>query len=379
MKLKFILIILAAGLMYSCSEDPSRPEPVTASLDKKIGQMLCIGFRGMEVGPGQQIVQDVYNGRVGGVVLFDKDVALGYTPRNIESPAQVKSLVNTLKTYAEAPLFVCVDMEGGKVLRLKPEYGFPDAASPQHIGSIDRPDTTIIWADGIAKTLQQMGFTVNFAPVVDLNVNPDNPVIGKLGRSFSADPLVVTRNAELFADAHNQRGIYTTLKHFPGHGSSTSDSHKGFVDVTNTWSEIELEPYRRLIDRGSADFVMTAHIFNSNLDPEYPATLSHDIITGLLRNELEFGGIVFSDDMQMKAITEHYGLETAIEKSINAGVDVLVFGNNLEYDPGIATKVIDIVKKLVAEGKISEDRIARSYNRIMAYKNRLREDYIAEN
>ncbi len=370
-------MIAALVALAACSGEQTGPEPINVPLEKKIGQMLCIGFRGMSVGAGEPIAQDIYNGRVGGVILFDKDVAAGLTPRNIESPDQVSTLISQLKSYSEEPLFVCIDQEGGRVMRLKPDYGFPDAASPQHIGEVDRQDTTIIWADGIARTLQSVGVNVNFAPVVDLNVNPDNPVIGKLGRSFSADPLVVTRNASLFIYAHNERGIFTTLKHFPGHGSSTSDSHAGFTDVTDTWSNIELEPYSRLIDRGEANFVMTAHIFNATLDPDYPATLSKNVVTGILRDQLDFRGVIFSDDMQMKAITDQYGLETAVEKAINAGVNVLVFGNNLVYDPEIAQKVIDIVKNLIAEGRVSEDTITRSYNKIMSFKRQLKDDEIA--
>jgi beta-N-acetylhexosaminidase len=201
-----------------------------------------------------------------------------------------------------------------------------------------------------------------------VNSNPDNPVIGKLERSFSADPEVVARHALVWVDAHRRFGILCALKHFPGHGSSRADSHLGFVDVSDTWTEIELKPYRRVIEAGKADLIMTAHIFNRHLDPQLPGTLSAAVINGLLRERLDFGGVVVSDDLQMKAISDHYGLETAVEKAVNAGVDLLVFGNNSVYDPDIAERSIAVIKRLISNGKISPKRIQQSYERIIRLK-----------
>jgi beta-N-acetylhexosaminidase len=171
----------------------------------------------------------------------------------------------------------------------------------------------------------------------------------------------------------HKQSLYTTLKHFPGHGSSTSDSHQGFVDVTNTWSAIELIPYENIINAGAADFIMTAHIFNSNWDADYPATLSKNVITGILREQLGYQGVVISDDMNMKAITDFYGLEQALKLSINAGVDIIVFGNNLIYDEEIASKAIAIIKELVDNGEISKDRINEAYDRIMDMKIKMKD------
>ena len=222
----------------------------------------------------------------------------------------------------------------------------------------------------IAQTLSDLGINLNLAPVVDVNLNPENPVIGGIERSFSGDPEVVTRQAKQFIESHHQHGVFTTLKHFPGHGSSEHDSHLGIVDVTGMWSEDELIPYQNLIDDGMADIIMTAHIFNENWDPEFPATLSEKVITGMLRNELGFEGLVMSDDMQMEAIRSHYGLEIAIKQAILAGVDILSFANNSIYDPEIVPKAHGIIKSLIENGQISEQRIDDSYHRIVDFKKR---------
>lgn len=364
----FITTAAIAVFFMSCSNST---DPGEVSLDAKIGRMLLIGFRGTEVSESDQIVKDVSSGRVGGVVLFDKDVALGGAPRNIESPEQVRALISQLKSYAPGKLIVAVDQEGGKVARLKPEYGFPATVSQQYLGDLNDPDTTRKYGIETAQTLSAAGFNVNFAPVVDLNVNPSSPAIGALGRSFSADPDVVVENAELLIEKLHSNRIMSTLKHFPGHGSATSDSHGGFTDVTDTWSEKELEPFARIIDDGLADVVMTAHIYNRNWDSIYPATLSHNVITGMLRDRLGFDGVVISDDMNMGAIADNYGLEQAIELSINAGCDIICIANNIVYDEMIAVKATEIIKKLLEEGRITEERIDESYERIMRLNDRI--------
>jgi beta-N-acetylhexosaminidase len=220
----------------------------------------------------------------------------------------------------------------------------------------------------IAETLASVGVTLNLAPVVDLNVNPTNPIIGALGRSFSADPAVVTAQAEAFVEGHRSVGVKTTLKHFPGHGSSTGDTHLGVVDVTNTWTPIELEPFRNLVNDGLADAILTAHVFNSKLDPEHPATLSEPTITGILRDELGWDGVVISDDMQMGAIRQAYGYADALRLAILAGVDILTIAQQQVYEPGIVAQTIDLIEGLVRDGSLTEARIDESYQRIQALK-----------
>jgi len=220
----------------------------------------------------------------------------------------------------------------------------------------------------IAQTLASVGVNLNLAPVVDLNVNPTNPIIGALGRSFSADPSVVTTQAEAFVEGHRSVGVRTTLKHFPGHGSSTADSHLGVVDVTNTWSAIELDPFRNLVHDRLADAVLTAHVFNSKLDPEHPATLSVPTITGILRQELGWDGVVISDDMQMGAIRDAYGYADAVRLAILAGVDLLTIAQQQVYEPGIVASTIDLIEGFVNDGSLTEARIDESYQRIQALK-----------
>jgi beta-N-acetylhexosaminidase len=345
------------------------------SLSIKIGQMLMIGFRGMSVDSAPGIAADITQRRVGGIVLFDYDVPARSTSRNITSPQQLSSLTHDLQKLSNIPLLIAIDQEGGKVNRLKQSRGFPASVSAEYLGRLNNPDSTSAAAAETARTLQAMHISMNFAPVADLNTNPDNPVIGKLGRSFSSDPATVTRNLKLTVSAYHQKGIIATLKHFPGHGSSTTDTHRDFTDITASWSEQELEPYRILIAKGYNDAIMTAHVFNGKLDTLYPATLSKTTLTDLLRNKLGFKGVIVSDDMQMKAIAGHYGLETAIRLAIEAGIDILLFGNNTSYDPAIAAKATEIINSLIQQKIITPERIDQSYQRIMRLKNR----YLSEN
>ena len=334
----------------------------------KIGQMILAGFRGLEVNENHHIIKDIKERHLGGVVLFDYDVPSRSPVRNISSSKQVQTLISTLQAAAAFPLLVSIDQEGGRIQRLKEKFGFPPSLSHYHLGTKNDLALTRNSAGTIAKTLNQLGFNLNFAPVVDLNTNPANPIIGKLERSFSHEPDIVSAHALEYIRAHHSYGVLTTLKHFPGHGSSTGDSHLGLVDVTESWSREELLPYKKIIQSGEIDAAMTAHVFNSHLDPEYPATLSKLIITGILRNELNFDGVVISDDMQMKAIRSHYGFETAIQKAVEAGIDIITIGNNAVYDEDVVKKAVTYLTQLVDKGIISEVRIDESYRRIMKLK-----------
>ncbi len=356
----------------TATEEP-RPTQTTApavDLDYKIGQMIMVGFRGLTLTEDNPVVEDIRARHIGGVILFDYDMAEQSPVRNIQSPEQLQALDASLQAVAPSPLLIAVDQEGGQVARLKEQYGFPPTVSAQYLGTLNDLNVTHQYALSIAQTLAAAGINLNFAPVVDLNVNPDNPIIGRLERSFSADPQVVTAHALEFVRAHHEAGVLTTLKHFPGHGSSKTDSHLGFVDVTDSWSPVELEPYRAIIAAGESDLIMTAHIYNANLDPDYPATLSHAVVTGLLRRDLGYNGPVISDDMQMQAITDRYGFEEAIELAINAGVDILEYANNTVFDPEAASKAIAAIKQLVEQGQVSPERIEESYQRIIQFKGR---------
>jgi beta-N-acetylhexosaminidase len=359
------------NLAYPGILNVKKPPPV--DLEVKIGQMILAGFRGYALKEKNPIVADLQGRFLGGVVLFDYDVATHKTKRNIESPEQLAALDQALQAATPVqPLLISIDQEGGRINRLKPAYGFPPSYSQQYLGTLNDLDFTHQCAETTARTLQSAGINLNLAPVVDLNINPDNPIIGHYERSFSADPDVVTAHALEVIAAHHERGVLATLKHFPGHGSSTGDSHLGFVDVTDTWSEIELEPFRNILEAGVCDVVMTAHIFNARLDPDYPATLSKPTITGILRDQLKWDGVVITDDMGMGAITQYFGFETAIKLAIKAGADILAYANNSSvFDPTIPARAFRVIKGLVEDGVIKESRIDQSYRRIMRLKERL--------
>lgn len=346
-----------------------------SSLREKIGQMLLVGFRGCTPAECDLIGRDIREQHVGGIILFDQEMAGGTIDsvsrrRNIESPAQVRDLVAFLQAQARVPLLTAIDQEGGRVNRLKPAYGFSESISHEELGRIDELAETHRHAALTARTLADLGLNLNLAPVVDLDAHPDNPIIKGKGRSFSADPEVVARHGAEFVRAHREHGVLCCAKHFPGHGSATGDTHLGLVDVTQTWTEQELIPFQRLIEADRCDVIMSAHVFNARLDPAWPATLSPAVITGLLRDRLGFSGVVMSDDLEMKAISAHYGLEKSVPAAIEAGVDVLCFGNNMSYDPDIAAKVSTIIGRAVKSGRIAESRIEASCQRVLALKRK---------
>jgi len=367
---QIILPLIALALLCGATAVTAGagPEP---GLEAKAGQMIMVGFRGLTVTDRDPVAQDIRKRHIGGVILFDYDVPTGTWGRNIDSPGQLRRLIGALQDMAATPLFVAVDQEGGRVARLKEKSGFPSTLSQKRLGAKADPGRTARQAERTAKTLAGLGINLNFAPVVDLDLNPANPVIGMLERSFSRDPETVSRHALAVIEAHRRHGVLTAPKHFPGHGSAAGDTHEGFVDVTGRWSAAELEPFERLIRRGRADMIMTAHVFNGNLDPVWPATLSERTLSGLLRRTMGFSGVVITDDLQMKAITARYDLETVIGRAILAGADILLFANNSVYEEDIAARAAATILALVEKGVISRERIDESYRRIMKLKKRL--------
>jgi beta-N-acetylhexosaminidase len=355
------------------SEAPSptltpAPTDLGPTLREKIGGMLVVGFRGRTPVEADETLRQIASLALGGVVLFSRDQLTG-GPRNVESPEQLAVLVRSLKEAATvAPLTVAVDQEGGRVARLDETYGFPPSRSAAELGRLNDPATTEADARAMAEVLLAAGITLNLAPVVDLAVNPTNPIIAAVDRSYSADPAVVIAQANAFIAGHHAVGVACTLKHFPGHGSSTGDTHLGVVDVTDTWSDVELEPFATLVERGLADAVLTAHVFNAHLDPDHPATLSKATVTAILRERIGFTGAILSDDMQMRAISDAYGYDEAIALAIEAGIDVLVVANQIVYEPDVATRTIDIVEGLVRSGRVTEARIDESWRRISALR-----------
>jgi len=351
-------------------------------LRDKIGQMLIIGFKDNRITAQSLIVKIIREDNIGGVILFDTDQTNG-SDKNILNPTQVRQLNADLQ-YANKqaqqqrhqkilPLLITVDYEGGaRGTRLNPSKGFPETFSATTISQMNDDQIKKV-ATGMANTLKDLGFNLNFAPVVDVNVNPNCPIIGKLGRSFSNDPTIVVHDANLFSKAYLDKKIQCAYKHFPGHGSSTSDSHLEFVDVSDTWQPKELEPYKQFIGKkGSCGIIMSAHIVNRQLDKSaLPATLSHKILTDLLRNKLHFNGVIVTDDLQMKAISTHYKLEKALTLAINAGADMVIFGNQLTNNPQDPKEIINLIEAKVHSGEISSQRIEEAYQHIKAMKETL--------
>ncbi len=371
----FVFVIVMFGML----------NPVFArevSLKQKIGQMLLIGFKGTELHADDAIVRSILAQNIGGVVLYDYDFPTGTYDHNIKNPAQLKLLNQQLQAYTRQaaqnntnhlfPLFIGIDYEGGKVNRLKESYGFPKTFSAADIGQLASAEADK-YAQQMADTLKQEGINLDFAPVVDVNVNPESPAIGKLGRSFSSDPQKVIDYAMIFSRAFERNGILCSYKHFPGHGSASGDTHLGFVDVTQTWKEYELDPYEKMLRQpGACSLVMTAHVVHYGLDSKgYPASLSMAMTNDLLRAKLNFNGAVITDDLQMKAIADNYGLRDAVRMAVNAGADILVFSNQLVATPQDPQEIVDMIYDDVMTGKIRESRIDEAYQRIMRLKEKL--------
>ncbi|RXJ60010.1 glycoside hydrolase family 3 protein [Candidatus Marinarcus aquaticus] len=340
--------------------------PSEMRIKKEIAHMLIIGFDEKKLSSQSQFIQQIKQYELGGVILFDRFYDDATRTKNIASFEQLKALTTQLKS-ANANILISVDQEGGRVERLKVKQGFKHTPSAQTISSL--PDSEAKKAyDTLALQLRESGVNTNFAPVLDLALNLNNKVIYQLQRSYSKEPSQVVQYASVFMDALREQNIISVLKHFPGHGSSSEDSHKGFVDVSDTWSSKELEPYRQLIKQKQVPMIMIAHVFNQKWDTHYPATLSYNVNTKLLREQLGFKGVIVSDDMQMNAIRAHYSLEQSVVLAINSGVDILLFGNQLAYDS--LESIINTIYKAYEKGLITYERIHTANQRIDLLKRR---------
>ena len=340
-------------------------------LRHKIAQMLIMGFSGYDVNENSPVVQWLNADGLGGVLLFDFDLPAKMHGKNLRDKAQIRRLNQDLNHYASVaenplPLLIAVDYEGGAVDRLSKVDGCMPTMKPCEQASLSDEDL-YTEASNMASTLKDLGFNLNFAPVVDLNLNEQEGILGKLGRCFSTDPALVSRAAKQFVHAFSEQGIACAYKHFPGHGSAEGDTHEGFVDVTDTYQDSELSPYAALRHSTLPVMVMTAHVINRKLDNSgLPATLSRPILTGLLREKLGFDGVIVSDDLQMQAISHHYPIDDALRLTINAGADMLIFGNQLGNIS--ATEVVDRIEQLVQSGAIDSARIDDAYQRISCLK-----------
>ncbi len=363
--MRFIRIYLTFLIMsaFFCAEAQKLD-----SLDIKIGQMILIGMPGTTV--DSAVLREVSTGKVGAIIYFEKNI-----PKT-NSFAGFKKMSWTYQKAAPIPLLICIDQEGGKVNRLKEKYGFPRSITAAAIGKSKSLDSAQFYAESTAATLAGLGINVNFAPCVDLAANPENTVIVKAERPYSNNEDSVVMYAREVVKAHRKFGILTSLKHFPGHGSSTVDTHFGIADVTKTWSEREIKPYKQLLKEGYVDGVMSSHIVNQNLDPKaLPGTLSQRVLDSLLRRVIGYDGVVYSDDMQMSAIDKYYGLGESIKLAINGGIDIMCFSNNIRQSKVRTVDTVHtIIRRYVESGEISRERINQSFKRILKLKSKLKNE-----
>ena len=340
-----------------------------ATIEQMAGQMIVLGFKGNEADDPAVIKlrEEIAAGRLGGVMLLKTNV------KSLDAVTKMNAAFRAASP--ELLPFITVDQEGGAVERLTEAVGFREIPNAAAIAANNTPAQAQAIYSTMAASLAELGFTVNFGPVADVNINSKNPIIAKFGRAFSADPAVVALYDAAFIKAHHAAGMLTALKHFPGHGSSTGDSHDGFVDITKTWQPEELDPYRALIAAGDVDMVMVGHLYHadySDADAQTPASLSPQWITDVLRDKLGFDGVVISDDLEMGAIRVHFTIQQVVVQSVRAGMDVLLFSNTAKYHASLGQEILDI---LVAEAKADPDfaaRIEQSYNRIVALKGAIR-------
>ena len=362
---------------------------IDKELKKKIAQMIMVGFKEAEVTEDTPIVRAIKDFSLGGVILYNIDLkcfveaqerkpdlsryeAAKICPKNIISSEQLKTLTSRLKTDSKVPLLIAADQEGGLVSRLGPAAGFPERESPKALGEKDDLAATMRAAEGIAADLKQSGVNLNLAPVVDLNLNPES-LIARNGRSFGSDPNQVYRHAKAFILAHRKQGVLTCLKHFPGKGSAGKDTHSEISDVTSDYQEQEFLPFSLLIEEGLAEVVMTSHLNHRDWDEEYPVTLSSKVLRGLLREKMDYQGVIISDDLLMGAIVKRFSLEEACVLAVRAGVDILLASNNSAEgdDPHLFSRIFEGLVEAVDRGRISQIMIESSHARIMALKKML--------
>jgi beta-N-acetylhexosaminidase len=312
------------------------------------GQLLITGFRGTTPGDAEvnSVCKMLEEGLCAGVILLR---------RNCISPEQISLLSRTFRDAAGTltPI-ISIDQEGGRVARLDANNGFFDWMSARAITDSHMSEAEIetYWTKR-AWQLSEVGINLNFAPVVDLNLNPDNPIIGKLGRAYSSKPDKVSHMAEIFVRSHRAAGVRTSLKHFPGHGSSNTDSHKDAVDISQSWKKIEVEPFRNMVRAGLTDSVMIGHLLHPGFsdEPWMPASLSWRSVNAI-REMLGFQGVIITDDMQMAAVEDLLPLGAAAVAAVNAGNTFLIYSNYRKSDP------IDTVERVAVALVDSMDQMS---------------------
>jgi len=319
-----------------------------STLDRDIAGLFCVGFTGTTPSPE---VLDLVRRGVHGVILFG---------RNVVEAEQVAQLVGDLKRAAgDRRLLVSVDQEGGRVARLRAAHGFTELPPMQALGSTGDADLARQVGALLGRELRAVGIDQDYAPCVDVNTNPANPVIGD--RALSGDPARVAWLGAALSQGLQSEGVAACAKHFPGHGDTSQDSHVDLPRLPHSLERlrrVELLPFAALARAGVAS-VMTAHVVFEALDAERPATLSAPVLR-LLRDELGFDGCCISDDLEMKAVTEHFPLEEIAPGCVLAGVDALLVSHTV----AIQHRAIDLVRRAVEDGRIPRLRVDEARARI---------------
>jgi beta-N-acetylhexosaminidase len=329
------------------------------TLKEKIGQMMVTGFEGTDL--NSQIEDLIVNHHVGGLILFE---------RNFENPEQLTRLTLDLQKLALAtppflPLFISVDQEGGRVSRLKlPFTQFPD---PCCLGIARSESLAQRFGLALGREMRAVGINMDYAPVLDINTNPENPIIGK--RAFSDEPEWASKLGVAFMRGFKEAGVLAVGKHFPGHGDTSQDSHLTLPHVERdsaTLENIELAPFRAAIQNG-LEVIMTAHVIYSAWDEKLPATFSIPILQHLLREKLGFNGLIISDDLEMKAVEDHIAFKTFARLGTKAGIDLFLICHDTE-------KVKNFLKQMtedVESGQIPGSTIDQSVQRILEIKRKI--------
>lgn len=336
--------------------DPIKDKIRKMTLEEKIGQLLIVGLDGESIDDNTRELIQTY--KVGGFILFS---------RNIVDVNQTLKLLNDLKdlnSENDIPLFLSVDEEGGLVTRLSKIYTrIPEAVK---VGNKNDKEISFEFGELLGLRLKSLGFNLDFAPVLDVNSNPDNPVIGS--RAFGSNVDVVMNNGIEVMKGIQSTNVIPSVKHFPGHGDTSVDSHIQLPLVEKSLEELEsleLIPFKKAIDEG-ADMVMVAHILYTELDSEYPSTMSYRIMTELLREKLGFNGVIISDDMTMGAIIENYTLEEGVIRFLEGGGDIASICHGRE-NPML---VINKIKEAIDNGTITMEELNEKVYRILKLKNK---------
>lgn len=332
------------------------------SAKQALGQLFITGVSGLELSAESQAF--LKNSNIGGVILFQG---------NFESPGQVAELINGIQECrGDQPLWISVDHEGGRVQRFKTSFTkIPDAAM---IAATNSPKLAFEIAQMMARELKAVGINLNYSPVADINTNPKNPVIGN--RAFGNNEEIVTKMITAIVRGHLTEGVQPCVKHFPGHGDTSTDSHFSLPKVDTdleTLMEREFKPFAKAFKSHCA-LTMTAHIVCTKIDPERPATLSKTILTDILRKQLRYTGLIVSDDLEMKAITDHFGAEDAPRLAIQAGCDLLIYRSE-----AAARLAYQACLKALETGKLEAETVLAAENRIRALKKETLTPYKAVN